>query len=209
VIRGVVFDMDGVLVDAREWHYDALNRAIGLFGYTIARAEHIQTFDGLPTSRKLQILSQEQNLPLGLHNFINEMKQSYTLEHIHTQCRPTFAHQYALAQLRARGYKIGVASNSIRESVDLMMRKTALYEYLDVILGASDVQRPKPYPDIYLEASVKLGIPPAELLVVEDNKNGVASAVAAGCRVLEVINPQEVYFEKIIGHIEELNEDDL
>ena len=56
-IEAVVFDMDGVLIDAKEWHYHALNRALELFGFTISRAEHLSTFDGLPTSKKLEMLT--------------------------------------------------------------------------------------------------------------------------------------------------------
>ncbi|GAA4680001.1 HAD family hydrolase [Frondihabitans cladoniiphilus] len=203
-IKAVVFDMDGVLVDAKEWHYEALNLALGLFGYTILRTEHLETFDGLPTKSKLEILSAERGLPTGLHKFINEMKQSYTLEMIHTRCRPTFAHQYALSHLKREGLLIGVASNSIRESVELMMEKTALSEYLDVLLGATDVANPKPHPDIYLEAVRRLGLDPTDVLVVEDNQNGIAAAKAAGCHVLEVADTHEVNLENIHRRIAEV-----
>ncbi|RFA22633.1 HAD family hydrolase [Subtercola boreus] len=203
-IKAVVFDMDGVLVDAKEWHYEALNLALGLFGYTIQRTEHVETFDGLPTKRKLEILTAERGLPAGLHRFINEMKQSYTMEMIHTRCRPTFAHQFALAHLKREGMLIGVASNSIRESVELMMQKTALSQYLDVLLGATDVKLPKPDPDIYLEAVSRLGLTSAEVLVVEDNQNGIAAAKAAGCHVLEVEDTHEVNLENIHKRIAEI-----
>jgi beta-phosphoglucomutase len=53
MIKAVVFDMDGVLIEAKDWHYEALNRALKLFGYEISRYEHLTTFDGLPTRRKL------------------------------------------------------------------------------------------------------------------------------------------------------------
>ena len=70
--------MDGVLIDAKEWHYEALNKALALFGYQISRYEHLVTYDGLPTRKKLEMLSMEQGLPVQLHSFINEMKQLYT-----------------------------------------------------------------------------------------------------------------------------------
>ena len=65
-IKAVIFDMDGVLVDAKEWHYNALNRALNLFGQEISRYDHIVTYDGLPTSMKLQMLSMERGLPEDL-----------------------------------------------------------------------------------------------------------------------------------------------
>ena len=93
-IQGVIFDMDGVLIDAKEWHYEALNKALGLFGFQVSRYDHLSTFDGLPTRHKLEMLSLERGLPKGLHSFINELKQQYTLETVYTRCKPTFAHQY-------------------------------------------------------------------------------------------------------------------
>ncbi len=69
-IRAVMFDMDGVLIDAREWHYEALNRALGLLGFTINRYDHLSSYDGLPTRRKLEMLSIERGLPRGLHDFL-------------------------------------------------------------------------------------------------------------------------------------------
>ena len=78
-IKAILFDMDGVLIDARDWHYDALNKALSHFGYLISRDSHLSTFDGLPTKDKLQILSKSKNLPFGLHSHINKLKQKYTI----------------------------------------------------------------------------------------------------------------------------------
>jgi beta-phosphoglucomutase len=116
-IKAVIFDMDGVLIDAKEWHYEALNKALALFGHNISRADHLSTFDGLPTRTKLEMLSKEHGLPRGLHKVLNELKQKYTLDQVHLNCRPIFIHEYALSQLKQKGYKIGVASNSVRQSV--------------------------------------------------------------------------------------------
>lgn len=197
-IEAVVFDMDGVLIDAKEWHYEALNRALGLFGYSISRAEHLSTFDGLPTRRKLEMLSQEKGLPRGLHRFLNELKQQYTVDQVHLHCKPVFVHEYALSNLKARGYRLGLASNSIRPSVELMMQKSSLAGYLDVMLSNEDVERPKPHPDIYLTAAARLGVAPERCLVVEDNPNGIRSAEAAGCPVLVVQSVFDVQLDRLL-----------
>ncbi|HCF3308648.1 TPA: HAD hydrolase-like protein, partial [Pseudomonas aeruginosa] len=55
MIKAVIFDMDGVLIEAKDWHYDALNKALNLFGYNISRHDHLTSYDGLPTSRKLEM----------------------------------------------------------------------------------------------------------------------------------------------------------
>ncbi|MDS1346373.1 HAD hydrolase-like protein [Planktothrix agardhii] len=81
-ISAILFDMDGVLVDATEWHYQALNRALHLFGFNISRYQHLSTYNGLPTRKKLEVLTVEQSLPLGLHEIICKLKQIYTNRHL-------------------------------------------------------------------------------------------------------------------------------
>lgn len=201
-IEAVIFDMDGVLIDAKEWHYEALNRALEYFGYTISRADHLSTFDGLPTRRKLEMLSQERGLPRGLHGFLNELKQQYTVDQVHLKCRPVFVHEYALSNLKARGYKLGLGSNSIRSTVELMMTKSNLADYLDVMVSNEDVARAKPHPDIYLKAAEELGVAPERCLVVEDNANGIKAAEAAGCRLLVVQSVHDVQLDRVLQAIQ-------
>ena len=162
MIKAVVFDMDGVLIDAKEWHYESLNRALRLFGMEISRFDHLSTFDGLPTRRKLQMLSAQGKLPVGLHDFINEMKQLYTMEVVSVECKPRFSHEYALARLKSEGYRLAVASNSIRNTIEVMMQRAALAPYLDFILSNQDVARAKPDPEMYDTAIARLGIAPQE-----------------------------------------------
>lgn len=200
-IKAVVFDMDGVLIDAREWHYEALNRALDLLGYEITRYEHLSTFDGLPTRRKLQMLTVERGLPAELHSFLNSLKQQYTLEYVATRCKPVFQHQYALARLKDAGYRLGVASNSVRRTIDEMMQRSDLLQYLDVLVSNEDVARGKPDPEMYVKAMAALGARPEETLVVEDNENGVRAATAAGAHVLVVDGPDDVALDAILARI--------
>jgi HAD superfamily hydrolase (TIGR01509 family) len=179
-LRAVIFDMDGVLIDAKEWHYEALNRALNLFGFNISRYDHLTAFDGLPTRKKLEMLSRENQLPPRLHGFLNELKQVYTTEIVHTRCKPRFQHEYALSHLKAAGYRLAVASNSVRPTIELMMEKSRLRGYLDAIVSNQDVAVPKPAPEIYEKAAAELQLAPAQCLVVEDHPHGIAAARAAG-----------------------------
>lgn len=201
-IKAVIFDMDGVLIDAKDWHYEALNRALGLFGMEISRYDHLVTYDGLPTRKKLEMLTLERGLPAALHGFLNDLKQAYTMEITATRCRPTFHHQYALSQLRQSGYRIAVCSNSVRASIDLMMQKSALMQYLDFFLSNQDVVNGKPDPEMYDKAIQRLGLTPHECLIVEDNPNGIAAARASGAYVLEVTSVEEVNWPNIQATIE-------
>ncbi len=145
-IEAVIFDMDGVLIDAREWHYEALNLALTPFGLEIDRDAHLATFDGLPTRHKLEILTKSRHLPRNLHGFVNKMKQRYTVDMVRQRCHPVFQHQYALAQLKAAGHRLAVCSNSIRQTVDLMMERAGLQRFLDITVSNEDVSKPKPDP---------------------------------------------------------------
>jgi HAD superfamily hydrolase (TIGR01509 family) len=196
-IKAIIFDMDGVLVEAKDWHYKALNRALELFGYQISRYDHLTTYDGLPTSKKLEMLSLESGLPKELHQFINEMKQIYTMEIVYAECKPRFVHEYALSKLKTKGFKLAVASNSIRNTVEVMMEKSKLIHYLDQIISASDVRKPKPDPEIYLTTMTKLGLAPQECLIIEDNENGIKAARASGAHVLVVKDVHDVNLSNI------------
>lgn len=200
-IKAVIFDMDGVLIDAKEWHYEALNRALSLFGYGISRYDHLVTYDGLPTLRKLEMLSLERGLPRSLHAFLNELKQIYTMEIVHAKCKPVFQHEYALSNLRAAGYKLAVASNSIRATVEIMMQKSNLSTYLDVLMSNQDVQKSKPDPEIYINTMLKLGLQPHECLVVEDNDHGIKAAQAAQANLMVVKSVTDVNYQNLMRHI--------
>ena len=203
-IKAIIFDMDGVLIDAKDWHYQALNKALAHFGMQISRQDHLCTYDGLPTKRKLEILSAERGLSKKLHPFINDLKQQYTLEIVYTSCKPVFFHHYALTHLKNQGYKIVVCSNSIRKTVKIMMEKSGLAEYLDFFLSNEDVESPKPHPEIYNKAIEHLGVRPEECLVVEDNINGIKAAQASGAYVMEVVSVDDVNLENITNCIRQL-----
>ena len=203
-IKAVIFDMDGVLIDAKEWHYKALNRALALFGYSISRYDHLVTFDGLPTSRKLEMLTVERGLPRSLHAFINEMKQHYTVEYVFTCCKPMFIHQYALSRLKSEGYKLALASNSVRSTVDMMMEKSDLDKYLDFKLSNQDVTKSKPDPEIYNVAIKRLKLEPDECLIIEDNQNGIKAALASGAHLLKVSTVNDVTYRNIIKRIKDI-----
>lgn len=200
-IKALLFDMDGVLIDAKDWHYEALNKALGLFGMGISRYDHLHTFDGLPTKVKLQMLSDQYYLPEELHSFINQVKQKYTMEITEQKCRPMFHHEYALSKLHESGYKIAVCSNSIRSTIEAMMKKSELIEYIDEIISNEDVSKAKPDPEMYITAIARFNLKPEECIVVEDNPNGIAAGKASGANVLEVATVYDVNYDNIMEMI--------
>ena len=203
-IKAVLFDLDGVLVDATEWHYDALNRALGLFGFAITRYEHLTSYNGLPTRNKLEMLSVEKSLPRGLHQMINRIKQKYTREEILSHCAPMFEKELMIRQLTRDGYRLAVCSNSIRDSITLMLTGVNLAEAFEFIISNEDVAKPKPDPEIYLAALARLKLSAAEVVVVEDAPHGVLAAERAGIHVCRVAGYQEVNYERVHGFIQRL-----
>lgn len=203
-IKAVLLDMDGVLIDAKDWHYEALNRALGLFGMEISRYEHLVTYDGLPTVRKLEMLSLERGLPVRLHEFINAMKQQYTMEIVYSKCKPVYYHEYALAKLRTDGYRLAVCSNSIRTTIEVMMERANLHQHLDFTVSAQDVAMGKPDPAIYQMAMSRFGLKPEECLILEDNENGIKSALASGAHLMRIDAVEDVNYQNIKRRIAEI-----
>lgn len=203
-IKAVIFDMDGVLIEAKDWHYESLNQALELFGYKISRYDHLVAFDGLPTKKKLEMLSMERGLPKGLHSFINHMKQIYTMEHVYMKCKPLFCHQYALSKLKSEGYKLALGSNSVRITIDMMLGKADLMKYMDFTLSNQDVNKSKPDPEIYNKAIQRFKLKPEECLIVEDNQNGVKAALASGSHLLKVETVYDVNYTNIRKRIDEI-----
>ena len=203
-IKAILFDMDGVLIEAKDWHYEALNRALGLFGMTISRYDHLVTYDGLPTTKKLEMLSRERNLPASLHPFLNKMKQQYTMELVLNKCKPVFYHEYALSRLRIDGFRLAVCSNSIRTSIEVMMDRSNLAKYLEFIISAQDVSIGKPNPEIYNLAISRMMLKPEECLILEDNEHGIQAAVASGAHLMRIHSVEDVNYQNIKGRIQEI-----
>lgn len=198
--------MDGVLIDAKDWHYEAMNKALSLFGMEITRYDHIVTYDGLPTNKKLEMLSREKGLPRDLHPFINKMKQQYTMELVYTLCKPRFYHEYALSKLKREGYRMAVCSNSIRNSVEAMIEKAALREYMEFLISNQDIQFPKPHPQMYETAINRMGLNARECLILEDNENGIKAAQDSGAHVLKIGTVDDVNYQNIKAEITRIEE---
>ncbi|WP_028456453.1 HAD family hydrolase [Chitinilyticum litopenaei] len=203
-IKAVIFDMDGVLIDAKEWHYSALNRALSYFGIEISKYEHLVTYDGLPTKQKLQMLSIDRGLPVGLHQFINNLKQQFTSELVFANCKPQFQHQFALSNLKSNGYLIAVCSNSIKQTIEMMLQKADLLRHIDFYLSNQDVVNSKPNPEIYIKAISRFKLLPEECLIIEDNPNGIKAGIESGAHVFEVSTVNDVNYQNIISKINEI-----
>ena len=201
-VKLVIFDLDGVLVEAKNIHYDALNQALGK-DYAIDWNEHLSVYDGLKTNQKLEMLTERKGLPTELHSEIWENKQKHTLQML-KELQPDEALQSVMNSLVECGYKIAVCSNSIRKTVLTVLSKLGIMEFMDLVISNEDVKNSKPHPEMYWKAISMMSCLPEETLIVEDSPYGLLAASRSKSHVLRVTNPQDVTYDNIFNKLIEI-----
>ncbi|MCC5791558.1 MAG: HAD-IA family hydrolase [Legionellaceae bacterium] len=198
-IKLVLFDLDGVLVESREHHFVALNRALEMIDprFVISKKEHLQHFDGLSTRKKLEKLSAERGLKMADHETIWQKKQELTFQVIEEVLREDPQITHLFQQLKKDGLKIYVCSNSIRHTIKLILLKMGLMRYVDAFISCEDVRSPKPHPEIFWQAMIRERALPTETLIVEDSYVGRSAAIASGAYLCAVKSPAEVSVDRI------------
>ena len=211
MIKLIIFDLDGVLVDARELHYNALNNALQSIDdeYVINRDEHLSTYDGLSTVKKLNMLTTNKNLPIEKHDTIYDLKQDMTMKLINSFTVDTRI-QDILRALKSEGYIIACATNSIRKTARLQLIRRGFIEFIDYVYTQSDVVNTKPHSEIYLKCMLRAGVNPNETVIVEDSHVGRKGALSSGAFLCAVEDSKDVSYNKIQKVIEKANiKDDI
>jgi HAD superfamily hydrolase (TIGR01509 family) len=201
-IKFVIFDLDGVLVEAKEIHYEALNEALGE-KYMITWDEHLSRYDGLKTSQKLEMLTSDKGLPVGLYDEVWMNKQKLTIDKLKNLPQSQQLIE-CMNSLTNDGYKIAVCSNSIRKTVLTVLSKLGIIEYVDLIISNEDVKNSKPHPEMYWKAISIMSFLPEQTLIVEDSPYGLLAASRSKSHVLRVKSPTEVSYSNIIKKINEI-----
>ena len=201
IIKLIIFDLDGVLVEAKGIHFDALNRALGK--YAIDWNEHLSIYDGLKTTQKLQMLTERKGLPESSHESVWEAKQYWTLQML-KELKPNQTLQSVMSALSKDGYKLAVCSNSIRKTVLTVLSKLGIIEYMDLIISNEDVKNSKPHPEMYWKAISMMSCLPEETLIVEDSPYGLLAASRAKAHILRVANSKEVTYTNILNKLTEI-----
>jgi HAD superfamily hydrolase (TIGR01509 family) len=199
MIKLIIFDLDGVLVEAKQIHYEALNKALGE-KYSISWDEHLSTYDGLKTNQKLDMLTKNKDLPINFHKQIWDDKQKYTLEAL-SNLQPNTQLQVCMDLLINGGYKLVVCSNSIRKTVLTVLSKFDIIDRFDLILSNEDVNNSKPHPEMYWKAMSVMGCLPEETLIIEDSPYGLLAASRSKAHVMRVGSPKEITYNNIYKHL--------
>jgi len=203
MIKLVIFDLDGVLVEAKNIHFEAFNKALG--EYAISWDEHLSIYDGLKTNQKLDMLYERKGLPKEQFTNIWNNKQKYTLEVLSNLKKDEILYS-TIQNLSLDGYKLAVCSNSIRKTVLTVLSKLGIIEFFDLILSNEDVKNSKPHPEIYWKAISEMSCLPEETLIVEDSPYGLLSASRSKSHILRVGSPKEVTYISIKNKINTIKE---
>src|SRR6056300_1058006 len=154
----VLFDLDGVLVNTKQIHFDALNESLAKNGYPeISPEEHTLEYDGLTTEQKLI----KYNVAPHEKNKIALRKQAITMLKMKT-IKGSSELIELFNELKDKGYKVGVCSNAIGNTVNNCIDQLMIRPYLDVIKSNWDVDNPKPHPEIWWKAMSEMGVLPED-----------------------------------------------
>jgi beta-phosphoglucomutase len=182
--QGVIFDMDGVLCDSEPFICEAAMRMFAENHGLQVMAEDFHPFVGAGENRYLGGVAEKYGVTLDLARDKARTYEVY-LEIIRGRLEPLAGVRAFIDGCRHRGLKLAVATSADRIKMEGNLEQIGLPPAtFDVTVNGLDIARKKPFPDIFLLAAERLGIPPARCLVVEDAPNGIQAGKAAGCRCL-------------------------
>jgi HAD superfamily hydrolase (TIGR01509 family) len=177
-IDAVIFDCDGTLVDSEPLARDAWDRALAGLGYTVSDDEYAGLV-GLPYPRVHAYFAERVGgMPDADTFWVGFSAMLFDL--IDSVLEPFDDAVETVRALHGQGIAVAVASSSPRERLDRTLRRAGLDGLFDVTVAGDEVRRGKPAPDMFLEASRRLGCAPERCVVIEDSSPGVAAAVEAG-----------------------------
>lgn len=201
----IIFDLDGVLLDSKDIHYESLNLSLQDIDqkYVISLQDHLSKFDGLQTNKKLQILTQTRGLPVELHQSIWKKKQEYTFKNL-MDIQPNKSLIEIMSYLQESGIKIACCTNSIRKTANIVLSQLGIIKYFDSIISNQDVTNGKPHPEMYWKCMSELNCMPEKTLIIEDSPNGLLAASRTKANVLRINNPTELTLDLMKTKLREL-----
>lgn len=186
----VVFDLDGVVLDAKELHRKLFLEALADSGLIVDEEFHETNLEALSSKQKISKLIQMKLLSAEAGPVVDKMKQKLTMEKIGEAPLTVPWMKELFSFVKSKGLGLGMCSNSVRNTVVKGLQDHDLLHYFDAIISNEDVVCQKPHPEPYVMSAARLGTVPSKLIVFEDSKVGVRAAHAAGCIVVPVFDPK-------------------
>jgi len=204
MIKLIIFDLDGVLIESKDIHFESLNKALIDFKEVpITYDDHIFKYDGLSTRKKLQL----KNINLDKIEKINQRKQIYTIELLTDKIIKNDNLIHLFKKLKEENYIINIASNCIRNTIEIVIKNLGIYDYIDFVVSNEDVNKSKPHSEMYLKCIINSGVNPKETLILEDSYIGRQGAFNSGAYIGAIENPKEVTYELIKMFINKYNDE--
>ena len=186
-IKAIIFDLDGVLVDTKNIHFNALNNAIKKYdkNFVIKYSDHLKRFDGLSTKRKLDLLMND-GLNKKLIEKISDEKKIITEKMLHQNLNFNLEIFELFKYFKNSGFKLGIATNAIRKTLDTAINILGIRDFLDFTISNEEVNNAKPHSEVYLKSFLHLGLNPKQVLIIEDSKLGRDAAYNSGAYCFEI-----------------------
>jgi beta-phosphoglucomutase family hydrolase len=185
MLKGLIFDMDGTLVDNLAYHFKAFDAYIEREGFTLLE----------PVSLKINGMHSNDIFPMLLGD---EVVAEYGIDRLHHDKEAVYRDLYRphikpiagvvelMKMAKEAGVKCAIGSSGCRENVEMIIEGLGIAELIDASISGSDVTHGKPHPEIFIKACEALGLKPEECIVVEDAITGIKAGLAAGCKCIAV-----------------------
>jgi len=204
MIKIIIFDLDGVLIDSNYMHYETFMYAIQSVNKSINYSfdQHNILFNSLTTKKKVEKLVELNLLNSNDFDIIYDRKQEYTRLFLNNITKNQIL--ITMIETLRKKYRLFCCSNSNKINIEIILTKLGIFEYFEKIYGNNDVIHPKPSPEIYDKAIKNANVLPNEVLILEDSDIGLKAAYDSKAHVLEVKKLSDVNYENIINTINKL-----
>jgi HAD superfamily hydrolase (TIGR01509 family) len=206
MIDTIIFDLDGVLIDSKDVHFNALNKALkkSNLSYQISYEDHLKEYDGLSTIKKLQILNDYGHVNKKFNKKIQFYKNKFT--HLELSKNIKFSKNiYEMFKKLSNNYKLAISTNAVQKTLDLCIKKFRIKKFLKSTLSNKSIKNVKPHPEIYLRSILNLNSNPKNTLIIEDSHFGRSAAKDSGSNLMPVKNNKEVTYKRITDFIASSN----
>lgn len=200
-IKAILYDLDGVLIDTKNWHFRALNTAIGVHGITITEQEQKELYEALPTAEKLKLLTKHKGLRPDSYQTITEHKNLEFIRYFEDNYKLDEHKVELLETMQKHGFVQILCSNTTKSTVDSTLKALHIYKYFDHIITRQDIDMPKPHPEIYLRAIQIAQVHPSQALILEDSEHGLVAATASGANIMKITTVAEVNYSRVIQEL--------
>ncbi len=209
MIKAIIFDMDGLMIDSEKISYKCYKAILNKYGYSFTLDEYIKDYPGKPLMASLEFINEKYHLNYDVQEqleYFHQLEYDF-IENEGVQLKKGLLE--LLHYLKENNYQTIIASSSHQERAETLLKAHHISHYFDDTVYGKEVKRGKPFPDIFLKACEKLNIQTNEALVLEDSEAGIQAAYDAGIPVIcipDLKYPQQEYIDKTEAVLESLKD---